>query len=113
MAQNGMNVSGGQRQRLSLARAFAKDAAIYLFDDTLSALDAETEQKVRHAIQTELADKTVIIVSQKISNVRDADKIIVLEKGRVAGEGTHKDLLETCQEYQEIYRIQCHTEEEK
>ena len=112
MAQNGMNVSGGQRQRLSLARTFAKNAAIYVFDDSLSALDAQTEQRVREAIHTELSDKTVIIVSQKISNVRDADKIIVLEKGRVAGEGTHDELLKFCSEYQEIYRIQCHTEEE-
>lgn len=112
MAQNGMNVSGGQRQRLSLARTFAKDAAIYLFDDSLSALDSETEKNVREAIYTELADKTVIIVSQKISNVRDADKIIVLEKGRVAGEGTHQELLESCKEYQEIYHIQCYSEEE-
>ncbi|MBQ9008977.1 MAG: ABC transporter ATP-binding protein, partial [Clostridia bacterium] len=112
MAQNGMNVSGGQRQRLSLARTFAKDAAIYVFDDSLSALDAQTERKVREAIHTELAGKTVLIVSQKISNVRDADKIIVLEKGRVAGEGTHDELLKSCHEYQEIYKIQCYTEKE-
>lgn len=112
MAQNGMNISGGQRQRLSLARCFAKEAPIYVFDDSLSALDAQTEQRVRSAIYKELAGKTVIIVSQKISNVRDADKIIVLEKGKLAGQGTHDELMKTCKEYQEIYHIQCYAEEE-
>lgn len=112
IAQNGMNITGGQKQRLSLARAFAKDAAIYVFDDALSALDAHTEQKVRSGMRTMLAGRTVLLVSQKISTVRDADQIIVLDNGSVVGAGTHESLLSACREYQEIYRIQCCGEEE-
>lgn len=112
IAQNGMNITGGQKQRLSLARAFAKDAAIYVFDDALSALDAHTEQKVRSGMRTMLAGRTVLLVSQKISTVRDADQIIVLDNGSVVGAGIHESLLNACREYQEIYRIQCCGEEE-
>ena len=110
VAQNGMNITGGQKQRLTLARTFAKDAAIYVFDDALSALDAHTEQKVRAGMHTMLAGRTVLLVSQKISTVRDADRIIVLENGSVVGDGPHASLLYACREYQEIYRIQCEEE---
>ena len=112
MTQGGMNVSGGQRQRLSLARVFAKDARIYVFDDTLSALDAKTEQKVLDAIRSKLEGKTVLLVAQKISTVRDADHIIVMDKGRIAGQGTHDELLQTCQAYREIYETQCYLDKE-
>ena len=109
MAQGGMNVSGGQRQRLSLARAFAKEAAIYIFDDSLSALDAKTEKKVRDAIKTKLAGKTVLLVSQKIINIMDSHKIIVMDNGKIVGEGRHTQLMKTCSEYRDIYEIQCYT----
>lgn len=112
VAQNGMNITGGQKQRISLARTFAKDAAIYVFDDALSALDAQTEQKVRSGMRNMLAGRTVLLVSQKISTVRDADRIIVLDNGTVVGTGTHASLLKVCREYQDIYRIQCCGEEE-
>ena len=106
-----MNLSGGQRQRLSLARTLARDAAVYIFDDTFSALDAQTEQHARTAMREMLKGKTVMMVAQKISTVRDADRIIVLEKGRIAGQGTHDELLKTCSEYREIYQTQCYLDE--
>ena len=111
LAQGGMNLSGGQRQRLSLARTVAREATIYIFDDTFSALDAQTEQKARKAIGEMLRGKTVMMVAQKISTVRDADRIIVLEKGRIAGQGRHEDLLKTCEVYREIYKTQCYLDE--
>ena len=111
MAQGGMNVSGGQKQRLSLARAIARDAEIYVFDDTFSALDLKTEATVRKSIKERLAGKTVIMVAQKISTIKDADNIIVLEKGRIAAQGTHEQLLATCPVYQEIYESQDYGEE--
>lgn len=111
LAQGGMNLSGGQRQRLSLARTIAREAPIYIFDDTFSALDAQTEQKTRSAISEMLKGKTVIMVAQKISTVRDADHIIVLEKGRIAGQGKHDELLKTCRVYQDIYKTQCYLDE--
>ena len=111
LAQGGMNLSGGQRQRLSLARTVAREAPIYIFDDTFSALDAQTEQKARKAIGEMLRGKTVMMVAQKISTVRDADRIIVLEKGRIAGQGRHEDLLKTCEVYREIYKTQCYLDE--
>ncbi len=113
LSQGGMNLSGGQRQRLSLARTLAREAPIYVFDDTFSALDAHTEQKARAAIDEMLRDKTIIMVAQKISTVRDADNIIVLERGRIAGQGKHKDLLKTCKVYQEIYQTQCYLDREE
>ena len=111
LAQGGMNLSGGQRQRLSLARTVAREAPIYIFDDTFSALDAQTEQKARRAIGEMLKGKTVMMVAQKISTVRDAERIIVLEKGRIAGQGRHEELLKTCKVYQEIYQTQCYLDE--
>lgn len=113
LSQGGMNLSGGQRQRLSLARTIARDAPIYIFDDTFSALDAHTEQKARTAIGEMLKDKTIIMVAQKISTVRDADNIIVLEKGRIAGQGKHDDLMKSCRIYQEIYQTQCYLDREE
>ena len=113
MAQGGMNISGGQRQRLSLARAIAKDADIYIFDDTFSALDAKTEAAVREKIKERLRGKTVLMVAQKISTIADADHIIVLEKGRIAGQGTHEALMASCKEYREIYETQCYMEKEE
>ena len=113
MAQGGMNISGGQRQRLSLARTVAKDAAVYVFDDTFSALDAKTEAAVRKNIKEMLRGKTVIMVAQKISTIADADNIIVLDKGRIAGQGTHEYLLRTCEEYKEIYETQCYTNKQE
>ena len=111
LAQGGMNLSGGQRQRLSLARTVAREAPIYIFDDTFSALDAQTEKKAREAIGEMIKGKTVMMVAQKISTVRDAERIIVLEKGRIAGQGRHEELLKTCPVYREIYQTQCYLDE--
>ena len=113
LAQGGMNLSGGQRQRLSLARTVAIDAPIYIFDDTFSALDAQTEKKSRKAINDMLKGKTIIMVAQKINTIRDADNIIVLEKGRIAGQGKHDDLLKSCKVYQEIYQTQCYLDKKE
>ena len=113
LAQGGMNLSGGQRQRLSLARTVARDAPIYIFDDTFSALDAQTEKKSRKAINDMLKGKTIIMVAQKIDTIRDADNIIVLEKGRIAGQGKHEDLLKTCKVYREIYQTQCYLDKKE
>lgn len=111
MAQGGMNISGGQRQRLNLARAFAKHADVYLLDDSLSALDAKTEATVRGNIDAFLGGKTVLMVAQKVSAIRGVDHIIVLDNGRVVGEGDHEELLESCEEYREIYATQCYQRE--
>ena len=111
MAQGGMNISGGQRQRLNLARAFAKRADIYLLDDSFSALDAKTEAAVRGSVDTFLSGKTVLLVAQKVSAIRDVGHIIVLDDGRVVGEGTHDELLASCEEYRGIYETQCYRRE--
>lgn len=111
MSQGGTNISGGQRQRLSLARTVAKDAAIYIFDDTFSALDAATEKTARKNIKKMLEGKTVLMVAQKITTIMDADQIIVLDKGRIAGMGSHEKLLKECPEYREIYKTQCYLDE--
>ncbi len=112
MAQGGMNVSGGQRQRLSLARTVAKDADIYVFDDCFSALDVKTEAAVRANIGERLAGKTVIMVAQKINTIRDADNIIVLDKGTIVAQGTHEHLLEVCDIYRESYEVQAYVSKE-
>ena len=106
MAQGGMNVSGGQKQRLSLARALAKDAEIYVFDDCFSALDAKTEKIVRDNVKKYLKGKTIFMVAQKINTIRSADNIVVLDKGRIVQQGTHEELLKSCNLYQEIYETQ-------
>ena len=111
IAQGGTNVSGGQRQRLAIARALATDARAYLFDDSFSALDYKTDAKLRHDLQTQLAGRTVVIVAQRISTIMNADTIIVLDEGRVVGQGTHEQLLEGCETYREIALSQLSEEE--
>ncbi len=106
IAQGGSNVSGGQKQRLSIARAIAKEPKIYLFDDSFSALDYKTDVALRRALNSETQDATVIIVAQRISTVLHADQIIVLDEGRIAGIGRHAQLMVSCPEYQEIARSQ-------
>ena len=111
VAQNGTNFSGGQKQRLSIARAIAREAEIYIFDDTFSALDYKTDRELRQALKREMADATCLIVAQRIGTIMDADLILVLENGRVVGKGTHKELLDSCAAYQEIARSQLSEEE--
>ena len=102
IAQGGSNVSGGQKQRLSIARAIASDPDIYLFDDSFSALDYKTDGALRAALKTHAADATVIIVAQRIATVMHAEKIIVLTDGKIDGMGTHEELLRSCKTYREI-----------
>mgnify|MGYP000881819742 FL=1 len=113
IAQGGTNVSGGQKQRLSIARALAKDAQVYIFDDTFSALDYATDAKLRAALAELITKKhaTVFIVAQRISSIMHADKIIVLYQGKMAGIGTHEELLKSCEVYQEIAHSQLSREE--
>lgn len=113
ISQGGTNVSGGQRQRLSIARALASNARVLLFDDSFSALDYATDARLRHALTTEAEGKTVIVVAQRIATVLTADKILVLEDGELVGSGTHSELLSTCSTYQEIAQSQLSEEELK
>ena len=106
IAQGGTNVSGGQKQRLSIARAIAKDPKVYLFDDSFSALDYKTDAVLRRALSEQVKDAAVIIVAQRISTILHAQQIIVLDEGRVAGIGTHEELMASCPTYQEIARSQ-------
>ena len=106
IAQGGSNVSGGQKQRLSIARAIAKHPQIYLFDDSFSALDYKTDVALRRALKAQTDNATVIIVAQRISTVLHANQILVLDEGRIVGKGTHAQLMESCPEYQEIARSQ-------
>lgn len=112
ISQGGTNVSGGQRQRLAIARAIVRKPEIYVFDDSFSALDFKTDKALRTALSKETKDATVVIVAQRISTIIDADRIIVVENGKVAGIGTHKELLETCDVYKEIVESQMSKEEE-
>ena len=102
IAQCGSNVSGGQRQRLSIARAIAVEPNVYIFDDSFSALDFKTDAKLRSALAKETKHKTVLIVGQRINTIMNADKIIVLDEGKIVGQGTHQELMKNCQVYQEI-----------
>jgi len=111
IAQGGTNVSGGQRQRLSIARALVRKPNIYLFDDSFSALDFKTDAKLRAAMKPETADATVIIVAQRVSTVMDADRILVLDEGRIVGNGTHKELMANSEVYREIALSQLSEEE--
>lgn len=111
ISQGGTNVSGGQKQRLSIARALVRRPEIYIFDDSFSALDFKTDAKLRAALKKETVDSTVLIVAQRVSTVMDADRIIVLDEGEVAGSGSHKELLNTCQVYREIVLSQLSEEE--
>ena len=111
IAQGGSNVSGGQRQRLAMARALVRRPEIYLFDDSFSALDYATDARLRAALAEEIADATIVIVAQRVNTIRDADRIVVLDAGRVVGTGTHADLMATCPTYREIVLSQL-TEQE-
>ena len=111
IAQGGTNVSGGQRQRLAIARVLVRRPEIYLFDDSFSALDYATDARLRAALSQETADATVVIVAQRVSTIRDADRIIVLDEGQVVGTGTHRELMESNETYREIVLSQL-TEEE-
>ncbi len=113
VAQNGSNFSGGQKQRLSIARAVARKAEIYIFDDTFSALDYKTDRELRNRLKTEMKDSTCLIVAQRIGTIMDADLIMVMENGKIVGQGTHKELLENCPTYQEIAYSQLSEEELK
>ncbi|WP_223066062.1 ABC transporter ATP-binding protein [Paenibacillus caui] len=111
ISQGGSNVSGGQKQRLSIARALVREAGIYIFDDSFSALDFKTDAKLRAALKKETANAALIIVAQRVSTVMDADRIIVLNDSRVAGIGSHHELMETCDVYREIVSSQLSKEE--
>lgn len=111
IAQGGNNVSGGQKQRLSIARALVKDAPIMIFDDSFSALDLKTDRRLRAALQREQQDKTTILIAQRISTIIEAEQILVLDNGHIVGRGTHRELLNTCEVYQEIARSQLSEEE--
>ncbi|MDQ7093703.1 ABC transporter ATP-binding protein [Desulfosporosinus sp. PR] len=111
ISQGGTNVSGGQKQRLSIARALVKRPQIYIFDDSFSALDFKTDAALRKALKAETGESTVLIVAQRISTIMNAEQIIVLDDGRVAGMGTHQELMEQCQAYQEIALSQFSKEE--
>lgn len=113
IAQGGTNVSGGQKQRLSIARAIAKNPKIFLFDDSFSALDYKTDVVLRKALNEKISDATVIIVAQRISTILHADQIIVLEDGKIAGKGTHEELMQSCETYQEIAKSQLSEKELK
>ncbi|MCL2564446.1 MAG: ABC transporter ATP-binding protein/permease [Defluviitaleaceae bacterium] len=111
VAQGGSNFSGGQRQRLSIARALVKKAQIYLFDDSFSALDLKTDALLRQALKKKMKDCTIVIIAQRISSIMDADKIVVLDNGNIAGQGTHSELLKNCEVYKEIASSQLSDEE--
>lgn len=111
ISQGGSNVSGGQKQRLSIARALVRRPEIYIFDDSFSALDFKTDAKLRAALREETGDATVLIVAQRVSTVMDADRIIVLDEGRIAGMGTHEELMNTSEVYREIVTSQLSEEE--
>lgn len=111
IAQGGNNVSGGQKQRLSIARALAIDPEIIVFDDSFSALDFKTDSKLREELEKQTKGKTVIIVAQRISTILNADQIIVLDEGKIVGKGTHKELMKNCEEYKEIAMSQLSKEE--
>lgn len=111
VAQGGSNYSGGQKQRISIARAICRQPEIMIFDDSFSALDYKTDQKLREALKKDCCDATKLIVAQRIGTIRDADKIIVLDEGVIVGMGTHEDLMKNCQVYQQIVRSQLSKEE--
>ncbi len=111
IAQGGTNVSGGQRQRLSIARALVKKAPIYIFDDTFSALDFKTDAALRRALRQTTQESTILLVTQRVSTVKNAEQIIVLDQGRVVGKGSHEELMENCETYQEIALSQLSMEE--
>lgn len=111
ISQGGTNVSGGQKQRLSIARALVKKPPIFIFDDTFSALDFKTDTALRKALKEKIGDSTVLLVTQRVATVMSADQIIVLDDGKIVGKGTHQSLMKTCQTYQEIATSQLSKEE--
>jgi len=111
IAQGGSNVSGGQKQRLSIARALVKKPPIYIFDDSFSALDFKTDSALRRALKEKTGKSSVLIVTQRVATVKNADQIIVLDEGRVVGKGKHHELMESCETYQEIALSQLSKEE--
>ena len=110
--QGGSNVSGGQRQRLCIARAIAAQPSLYLFDDSFSALDYATDAKLRAALKPVTRDAAVLVVAQRVGTIKDADNILVLDEGRLVGQGTHEELLEGCPTYQEIVTSQLSADDE-
>ena len=104
--QGGTNVSGGQRQRLCIARALLKKPKVLILDDSTSAVDTKTDEMIRKALKEQIPDVTKIIIAQRVSSVKDADRIIVLDDGRLIAMGTHEQLLETCDIYREVYESQ-------
>jgi ATP-binding cassette subfamily B multidrug efflux pump len=111
ISQSGMNVSGGQKQRLSIARALVKKPPIFIFDDSFSALDFKTEAALRKALKEKTGESTVLVVTQRVSTIMNAEQIIVLEEGKIIGKGTHQELMETCETYKEIALSQLSMEE--
>ena len=111
MAQGGTNISGGQKQRLAIARAIARNPEIYIFDDSFSALDYKTDFLLRKELKKHTKDATNLIVAQRIGTIKDADQIIVLEEGEMVGSGTHKELLQNCEVYREIAYSQLNKDE--
>ena len=111
IAQGGTNVSGGQRQRLAIARAVCRKPEIYIFDDSFSALDYKTDRVLREALRKETKDTTSLIVAQRIGTIKNADRIIVLEDGEAVGIGTHEELMKNCEVYQQIALSQLSKEE--
>ena len=111
ISQGGTNVSGGQRQRLAIARAIASGARALLFDDSFSALDYRTDATLRKALADSLGDRTLLIVAQRVATIMDADQIIVLDDGRMVGKGTHRELMSSCEAYREIALSQLSEEE--
>ena len=106
VAQGGSNFSGGQKQRLSIARALVKKSDLYIFDDSFSALDFKTDAALRHALASEVSDAAVLIIAQRVSTILHADQILVLDDGRMAGLGKHEELMHTCEVYREIVNSQ-------
>jgi len=111
ISQGGANVSGGQKQRLSIARALVKQAPINIFDDSFSALDFKTDSALRRALKEHAATSTLLLVTQRIATVKNADQIIVMDEGRIIGKGTHQQLMKTCETYKEIALSQLSLEE--
>jgi ATP-binding cassette subfamily B protein len=102
ITQGGTNLSGGQRQRLAIARALVKKAEVYIFDDSFSALDFSTDSRLRAALEREVGEATLIIVAQRVGTIMKADRIVVMDAGRIVGSGTHTELLESNETYREI-----------
>jgi ATP-binding cassette subfamily B protein len=111
ISQGATNLSGGQKQRLAIARALVRKPGIYVFDDSFSALDFRTDAQLRAALRRETRDATVIVVGQRVATIRDADRIVVMDEGQVAGIGTHDDLMKSCEVYREIVYSQLSAEE--